>query len=248
MLRVKTGISGFDELINGGFPKVNLVLLSGLTGSGKTIFATQYLVNGVKQYNERGLLISFEQIREDIIDQSNELGWDLLKLEKEKKLKVVTYTPNKMIFSAVLQEIKALIQEFKPDRIVLDSISTYGIYAETIAYIEILEKMGMQKSQFSFQLGPEVATRKAIVDMLEALKNQKATSIIISELPESTNFLSRDTISEFLCDGVVLLKHVSIGDSLNRNLEVRKMRKTDIRGCPRTYNITAKGIVIEAGG
>lgn len=81
--------------------------------------------------------------------------------------------------------------------------------------------------------------------MIECIKNLKLTSLIVSELPEETAFLSRDTMSEFLSDGVILLKHVSMGEDLNRTLEVRKMRRTSIKGGPRTYEILPNGITLE---
>lgn len=245
MNRLKTGIQGFDELIGGGVPESSLVLVSGLAGSGKTIFGLQFLEQGATKFNERGLFISFEQVKRDIISQATQLGFKLDKLEKNNKLKLLTFRPSETTFTTMITEIKSTIEKFQPKRLVLDSISTYGTYAENISFVEMLETMGFEKGQMNFNVPPEIAMRRAIITLLESLKSLEVTSLIISELPETTNYLSRDTISEFLADGVVLLKHVPIGDSLNRNLEVRKMRQTKISGGPRSYEITEKGIIIE---
>jgi len=61
MERVQTGIKGFDGLIEGGFPKSSAILLSGTPATGKTIFALQYLVNGIEKFNEKGIYITFEE-------------------------------------------------------------------------------------------------------------------------------------------------------------------------------------------
>lgn len=64
MERVATGIKGFDNLIEGGFPKGSAILLSGTPATGKTIFALEYLVNGARKFNERGLYVTFEEKRD----------------------------------------------------------------------------------------------------------------------------------------------------------------------------------------
>jgi circadian clock protein KaiC len=245
MDRVKTGIAGLDELMDGGIPKNNVVLLSGLTGSGKTILALQYLVKGVELYNEKGLFVTFEQSKEDVISQASQLGWDLVDLENKNMFKILALAPSKTQFVNVIKIIEDSVGSFSPSRLVLDSISTYGLYAETLKQMEIMQMMGIDSDKFQFITTPEVATRHAIIDMIECIKDLKLTSLVVSELPEETAFLSRDTMSEFLSDGVILLKHVSMGDNLNRSIEVRKMRRTSIRGGPRSYEITGTGIVIE---
>jgi circadian clock protein KaiC len=98
MDRVKTGIVGLDELMDGGIPKNNVVLLSGLTGSGKTIFALQYLVKGAELYNEKGLFVTFEQSREDVISQASQLGWDLVDMENKNMFKILALAPSKTQF------------------------------------------------------------------------------------------------------------------------------------------------------
>ncbi|NYZ79331.1 hypothetical protein H0N99_04250 [Candidatus Micrarchaeota archaeon] len=246
MDRVKTGIVGLDELMDGGIPKNNVVLLSGLTGSGKTILALQYLVKGAELYNEKGLFITFEESREDVISQASQLGWDLVEMENKNMFKILALAPSKTQFINVTNIIGDSVRNFSPSRLVLDSISTYGLYAETLKQMEIMQMMGVEADKFQFVTTPEVATRHAIIDMIECIKNLKLTSLVVSELPEETAFLSRDTMSEFLSDGVILLKHVSMGDNLHRSIEVRKMRRTNIHGGPRSYEITGTGIAIQA--
>ena len=84
--QVKTGITGFDELVEGGFPKGKCILLSGTPGTGKTIFSLQYIYNGAKRFKEKSLYISFEENKEHLFSQAKKFGWDLEKLENEKKV------------------------------------------------------------------------------------------------------------------------------------------------------------------
>ena len=248
MSGVKTGIEGLDELLDGGFPKDHLTLLTGQTGAGKTIFGLQYLVYGAVTCGEKGIYISFEQSREDLILQSKTFGWEIEELEKNGLIKIFNAKPGNSHLIGIITDLEEVVKEFKPNRLVFDSISVYGVYAETISYLETVFSLGVKKEEINFALTPESITRKTIMDILEKLRGFNVTSIVISELPETTNFLSRDTISEFMADGVIILRHIRIGSSLSRSLEVRKMRYTKIKEGTHTYNLTSKGIVIEGKG
>jgi len=74
MDRVKTGIEGLDKALNGGIPYRNVVLVSGGAGTGKSTLCLQYLVNGAKLYGEKGLYISTEQSREELLRLLRALG------------------------------------------------------------------------------------------------------------------------------------------------------------------------------
>ena len=74
--RLKTGVEGLDELIGGGIPEGSIVLVSGTPGTGKTILGMQFLCEGAKR-GEMGILVSFEQEREDLVRQASMFGWDL---------------------------------------------------------------------------------------------------------------------------------------------------------------------------
>ena len=72
--RVSTGIKGFDELVEGGFPKGHTILVSGMPGSGKSIFCLQALCNNAVR-GKNCLFISFEESVEDLHDQMKEFNW-----------------------------------------------------------------------------------------------------------------------------------------------------------------------------
>ncbi|MBS3065685.1 hypothetical protein J4229_01425 [Candidatus Pacearchaeota archaeon] len=81
--RIPTGIKGFDELVQGGFPRNSSVLICGGPGTGKTIFGMEYIINGATKYKEKGLYITFEQRAESLRGQALQFGWNISKLEKK---------------------------------------------------------------------------------------------------------------------------------------------------------------------
>ncbi|MEM3555213.1 MAG: ATPase domain-containing protein [Candidatus Micrarchaeia archaeon] len=227
MERTKTGVKGLDEILKGGIPKNSVVLVSGAAGSGKTILGLQFLVNGAVEFGERGLFVTFEESRNDVTSQALQFGWDLEKLESEGKLKIMTFVPSKHHLSYINSEIDSAIDEFKPQRLVYDSISTIGVYAEVIADVETLMNLGLKKEDVTIHLPPETVTRRAVMDIMGKLKSADITSLVISELPKQSSYLSRDTISEFIADGIVLLHCLEKKEKKIRAVEVLKMRRTE---------------------
>src|SRR5687768_12062074 len=86
--KTPTGVSGLDEITNGGFPKGRPILICGSAGCGKTLFGIQFLVKGATEFNEPGVFISFEESPRDLTENVKSLGFDLEKLKAEKKLRV----------------------------------------------------------------------------------------------------------------------------------------------------------------
>lgn len=244
MKRIKTGIPGLDKLIKKGIPKNHLVLLSGQAGSGKSILSMQYLFAGATKFKEKGLYISFEQQRDDIFEQGKSFGWDLKALEKQDLLQIITFNPNKDHVIDINKKIDAMIAEFKPDRLVFDSISTYSVYAETLSFFDVLMNYGLKKEELHLAPTPRSVTRKAITELLGKLKTSGMSCFVISELPENSEYLSRDTISEFFCDGVILLYYTTVMGEAFGNIQIRKMRNTDHAHELHPTKITNKGIEI----
>ncbi len=196
MDRIKTGVPGFDGIVDGGLPKGFIVLLSGAPGTGKTIFGLHFLIEGIKN-GEKCVYITYSQSPKDIRDQGTVLGWDLSTLE------FVEMRP---------EEFEESLANKKYDRIVLDSLSSVA-----------------------------VMTRDSLGRFINKVKEIGCTAILISELPKETQWLSRDTISEFLCDGVIILKCVEAAGDVKNLLKVEKMRSTKIDHKSLIYNLTGKG-------
>ncbi|MFH1249202.1 MAG: ATPase domain-containing protein [archaeon] len=210
MDRVKTGIKGFDELIADGFPAGSVILLSGTPATGKTIFALQYLFNGSQKFNEKGLYISFEQTIEELQDQAAQFGWGLKELEKKSMIKIIFIPPSE-ISKNTIREITEIINENGIKRLVIDSLSTLYVNTPTIKIEEL----------------NEFTVKRFICSFITSLKEMKGiTSLLISHTSNDSQ-LSQDSVSEFICDGIIHIIFESMGGEFSRSLIVRKMRNTD---------------------
>ncbi|MCJ7479135.1 MAG: AAA family ATPase [Candidatus Nanohaloarchaeota archaeon QJJ-7] len=221
--RVSTGVSGLDDLIEGGMPKESVILTSGGAGCGKTILSSQYLWEGL-QNGEKCLFISVEEPVDDIRSDMAEFGWDFEKYEESGDLNLKYIQPSAGE-RGFLKKINRLAADQDVDRIVLDSVSIMlGSYG-----------------------GTEAEKRDIMYDLLRTLKNTGATTLLTSEITEQdSGSLSRYDVAEFVADGVIVLYYESVGEGTFRNIEVRKMRRTD--HTPGTYpmKITENGITVES--
>ena len=86
MTRLRTGIKGFDALVQGGFPQGFIILVSGTPGTGKTLFGLEYLCNGAKKFRERGMFITLEQKLDEVRTQAKGIGLELGSLERKGAL------------------------------------------------------------------------------------------------------------------------------------------------------------------
>src|SRR5271168_653464 len=91
--KAPTGIAGFDEITGGGLPRGRTTLLVGGPGSGKTIFSLQFLANGVRNYDEKGIFVAFEETSKRIVMNAESFDWQLAELRR-KKLIFVDAQPN----------------------------------------------------------------------------------------------------------------------------------------------------------
>ena len=218
MERVKSGINGLDELIEGGFPAGRSVLISGACGTGKTIMSMQYIYKGALEHNEPGVYVTLDErpslIREDIM----RFGWDIKSLEEKNMINVVDGSiaklgmPSEEEFSLpvtgydvdkLLLEIMRVIKRIEAKRVVIDSIPALG---------------------FNFENPAEV--RKAILKLSYMLMRSGVTSIMVSEIQEGVNKFGKYGVEEYVVDGVIVLHYMGVGTQSNRTMHIRKMRAT----------------------
>lgn len=231
MNKIKTGIKGFDKLVQGGFPKGKTILLSGTPGTGKTIFALQYLYNGAVQFNEKGLYVTFEERIKDLKNQAKQFGWDFDKLEQERKVKII-HIPSTDLSKNTVNDIVKLAQNSNISRLVIDSLSTLSINTPIVSTnVTDLGEFTIKRFIYSF------------IDNLKVLKN--TTTLLISQ-NVSEGFLSSDKVSEFLCDGVIHLIYESMGGEFSRSLIVRKMREVNNDEDIHPLEISNKGLVVHS--
>jgi len=127
--RVKTGINGFDELIDGGLERDSMVIVVGSAGTGKTLLSMQFLYEGATKYDEPGIFLSFEEGESSLYKHALQFGWDFKKLEDENKFKMLSFKPHQI--TKILEEgggqIRDALREIGAKRIVIDSITAYGL-------------------------------------------------------------------------------------------------------------------------
>ncbi|MFA6036400.1 MAG: ATPase domain-containing protein [Candidatus Micrarchaeia archaeon] len=247
--RVPTGIDGLDPIIEGGLPRGSTTLVTGSAGTGKTIFGLQYLVEGARR-GEKGVYINFDEEKEQLYNQALQFGWDLEKLESEGRIRIINFDLTKTHVINVMVELESTLKQFGPSRLVLDSISILSIYSQISAGAELTEMMGVRggDSGSARMSMDEIVSRGSIMSIIKKIRALGATALIISELPEETAWLSRDTVSEFVCDGVILLHYLGLGKGESRTLAVRKMRGTKHGSDAYPADITSKGFVVKKSG
>src|SRR5271155_5481925 len=91
---VKTGIHGLDDILLGGIPRGNLIVVQGESGTGKTLFGTEFIYRGITEFDEPGMIVVFETSAQKLIRDAAVLGWNLEELQTRKKLQIVFTSPD----------------------------------------------------------------------------------------------------------------------------------------------------------
>jgi len=249
--KVLFGIPGLDKLVDNGVPQGSVLLLSGCVGSGKTVFSLQFLAEGATQFGERGLFISFEEFDHKLEEQAERFGWEFSELERKGMIKVVKVSS--LSLGEVLDEIEAAIKSFKPQRLVIDSFTFITLFAQSRSRLVELDKLLVDEALYESPKPPPSPTthnvlvvKKMVTDLVLKLQSRGITSLLTSEISKNSDWYSRDTVSEFACDGVFLLKLTSIGGNAQRTIELVKLRNSPIRCGIFNFDITPNGIVVRS--
>ena len=234
--RVSTGLNRLDELLHGGFPKNSITLVSGPPGSGKTIFCLQYLKKGVDE-GQKCLFMTLDKKVEGLLVQARQLGFDFQPAIDTGQVKFLFLNINKkMIYETMTNEI--LSNEY--DRIVLDSITPLAEMPIYLQNIRLKDDISIIDPEDFSTDGNLPIRRLHLHYIMSALESSSSTSLVSSELPSGSNSLSRDGLSEFLVDGVIVL---SLDPTMDRRkLSVVKMRSTKHTLKPQDIEIGSGGI------
>jgi circadian clock protein KaiC len=223
--RVSTGISALDALMGGGIPEFNSLLLAGPSGSGKSIIASQFIAEGLRQ-NEPGVVAIFEELPADFVNRAAKFGLDFDTPQKKGTLKVIYIRPLDLSVDETVHEIVRVVKEIRAQRVVLDSL------------------VG-----FEMALAPDFRHefRESLYRMVAVLTRLGVT--VVSTVEIEDNFtsmgLSNFAIS-FLADDIVRLRYVSINGQLRKMLLVVKMRGSAHSIDMTEYTITGEGLIIGA--
>jgi len=241
--RVRTGIKGLDELIEGGLPSGFSFLLLGGPGTGKTTFGVQYLYKGATEFGENGMYVTFDEPPYSISNNSQRYGWNIPEQEKAGKIAFVDASPikrqgatatfvpptlqqnflgsAKFSVESVLTEIKEVKNKVNAKRCVIDSISALML-----------------------QFRDDFEIRQQTLKLIKDLTEMDLTTIMLAENAEDRQEVTRFGAEAFLAQGVIVLHMYRVEESNVKALEVRKMRgaKHTDRLCP--YRITSEGIEV----
>jgi circadian clock protein KaiC len=204
--RLETGVPGFDSISNGGVPKGRTTLMVGTAGTGKTIFGLQYLAAGAQEFGQKGVLVTFEELPEDIVANAESFGWDLTRLVAEDKIRIVDASPDpeepdSFHFDQLLAKIQQAVAKVGADRVVLDSVG--AIFP---------------------QLRDPLAIRRGLRQVVEALRPLRVTTLVTAERNEDYGSVAPFAVEEFVVDGIVVLRNPLERRVRSRTIEILKLR------------------------
>ncbi|WP_049918039.1 KaiC domain-containing protein [Haloferax denitrificans] len=222
--RIDIGIEGLDDMILGGVPERSLMVAIGSAGTGKTTFGLQFLRKALDDGGS-GVYITLEESRERILDTADEKGWEFSKHEADGRLAVIDLDPVEMAnsLSSIRNDLPRLVEEFGADRLVLDSVS-------------LLEMMYDHPSK----------RRSEVFNFTRSLKDAGVTTMLTSEADQSTPYVSRHGIVEYLSDAVFVLQYVR-GDDFRETrlaIEIQKIRDANHSRETKPYELTNEGLSV----
>ncbi len=208
--KLKTEIEGFDLIANGGLPRNRSTLVSGTSGSAKTVFAAQFLAAGVAKAGESGVFVTFEESPDDIRRNMHGFGWDIPAWEKANQWAFVDASPEPgeplvvaggFDLGPLLLRIEHAVRKVNATRVVIDSLG--GVFS---------------------QLGDDARIRHELFRVGRALRKLNVTSVITAERTEDHGPVSRFGVEEFVSDNVLVLRNTLEGEVRRRTVEILKFR------------------------
>ncbi len=208
--RVRTGIPGFDAIANGGLPRGRTTLVAGPTGSGKTIFSSHFLAEGVTRADEPAVFVTFEELPADIRQNLSTFGWDVARWEEEGRWAFVDATAHPeeesvlvgdYDFRSMMARIEHAIRKVGARRVCIDSFG---------ALIMRFENPSLVSRQF--------------LKVSAALRALDVTAILTAEPLEDHVEISLHGIEQFMADNIVILRNELEHERRRRTVEVLKMR------------------------
>lgn len=219
----QTGISGLDSILNGGIVTNSTVLVSGNPGTGKSILGLQFIYNGIREYDEPGVYLSFEENKEDINEAAESIGFDEWRdLVAEDDIRI--YDKRELLhetdFSSTLDRLLEDFVDSDFDRLVMDSLTMFQMFFEN-----------------------EREKRTYLLQFSDILKQSELTSLLINE--QSAVFPNTEMgLENFLTDGNIYMIQTPTQSGVNRYIWVAKMRKQDIQTDIFPMEIGEGGIVV----
>ncbi len=221
IIRVSSGIKNFDKLAGGGFEKNSTNVIVGPTGSGKSVFCTQFLIEGLRK-GEKCIYVTFEEKKQQFYQNMAEFGWNLEAYEKKGQFYFLEYTPSKV--RTMLEEgggeIETIVVENKVSRLVIDSMTSFALLFYT-----------------------ELEKREAALSLFNMIKNWNCTSVLSLEANPITGAMEKETKTiEFESDSIVQIYFYRNKGERKRYIEILKMRGTHHSSKIYSFDIGKSGI------
>jgi len=217
-VRVTSGVAELDAMCDGGFFRDSIILASGATGTGKTLLVTEFLSGGVDE-EERCLLFAFEESRDQLYRNATAWGRDFAGMERDGRLRIVNQYPHAMSMEDHLVTMRTMIDEFRPNRVAVDSLSA-------------LERVFTLRS-----------FREFVISLTSSLKARQITGLFTST---TSSLLGGGSVTErhisTLTDSIVLLRYVELNGEMRRSIAVLKMRGSQHDRDIREYTIDGTGM------
>ncbi|GAB3826071.1 circadian clock protein KaiC [Hymenobacter jeollabukensis] len=225
--KAPTGIDGLDEITNGGLPQGRPTLLCGSAGCGKTLMSVEFLVRGIEEFDEPGVLMAFEETADELAANVTSLGFDLKQLVADKKLRLDhVHVDRSEIEETGEYDLEGLFIRLG---YAIDSIGAKRVVLDTI------------ESLFS-GFSNQAVLRSEIRRLFRWLKDKGVTTIITAERGDGS--LTRQGLEEYVSDCVILLDNRVINQITTRRLRIVKYRGSTHGTNEYPYLITEDGISV----
>jgi circadian clock protein KaiC len=226
---IPTGISGLDDILRGGIPRGNVLLVEGAAGTGKTLLGLEFVYRGSTEHNEPGIIVTFEVAPKKLTRDAAGFGWNLEELQQQNKLKVIFTSPQ-----VLSQELRS------PDSLLLETAAQMGAHRIFIDGISLLRTVPNDVNNAGNGNGNEMGCyRQILQQLLEGLQRENLTAILSHEVTAVDQQAFALEVTEYLADTVIVLRREPNRRGIRRSLEVAKSRGQDYDGGRHTLRITA---------
>jgi circadian clock protein KaiC len=221
--RLSTGITALDEMMGGGIPEGDSVLIAGSSGTGKTLLASQFIAAGLRA-GEPGIVAVFEERPEEYAGRAESFGLDLQRPLNDGKLEIIYLRPLDLSVDEMMQELIDAVQRTGAKRMVIDSLAGF---------------------EMALAPGFRMDFRESLYRMILALTGVGITVLSTLEMSETFTELPFSSYKvSFLTDDIIRMRYAEIDGELRKLIMIVKMRGAAHSKKIREYDITSDGIVI----
>ena len=219
--RQPLGIAVLDDLLGGGLPDGNCLLVQGAPGTGKTLLGLQFLYEGATRFDAPGLLVTFEEAPCRLFRDARALGWDMERLERDGLLLIVYTSPSVFLKELEADRYSQLVREHRLRRVVVDNLTALDT------------------------LPPDTDPRVRSQRIVNGLRQDDLTVMLLREsCTRETPFPV--TPEEHLADAIIQLEYRAVADLRVRLLEILKNRGSAHSMARHRFAIAPGGLQVDA--